>query len=117
MPVLTATARATTGWEPTAWPGTRLSSAPIVFSPPAAGLLVNAPAPARTARMPPKPANIRDRFPADEINTPNQREIMQLTSLTCKLCIAAGQRNDSGSPVGKSVYDPFVQKLLQVGQR
>jgi hypothetical protein len=51
--------------------------------------------------VPSKAANICDRFPAAEIDTPNHRETLRLTSLTCKLCIAAGQGKKSDSPVGK----------------
>jgi hypothetical protein len=41
---------------------------------------------------------------ADEINTPNQREIVQLTLLTCQICIAAGHWIKSGSLVDKTIY-------------
>jgi hypothetical protein len=49
----------------------------------------------------PKPAKTLRSLPADEINTPNQREILHLASLTCRLCIAAGHGDEEGSPVGK----------------
>jgi hypothetical protein len=84
MLVLPVTARAATGGKPPAWPGTRLLPAPMAFSPLAAALLVSTCTSADGGSAVETGEHSRS-LPAEEINTPNHQESMQLTSLTCKL--------------------------------